>query len=189
MFVNARAIIERKSATGMEIAIQMRNKPAEGGTWIELPGGRVEEFESLVSALRREVREEIGLEITHIEGEDRRLETHGASTNVECLAPFAVYQTLQGPVDSLGVYLRCQAQGKLLPVGDETEGARWVSVGLVARWLRDDPEQFSWVDRAGLLFYLDMLERVDQRGAGSSTPIKQKSLRGSRSAPNGLSLD
>ena len=53
MYVNARAIIEREAPSGTEIVVQTRVKPHEGGTSIELPGGRVEEFESLVDALRR----------------------------------------------------------------------------------------------------------------------------------------
>jgi 8-oxo-dGTP pyrophosphatase MutT (NUDIX family) len=68
MYVNARAIIEKEADGESMIVVQIRNKPHEGGKWLELPGGRVEEFESLVSALRREVMEEAGLEITHVEG-------------------------------------------------------------------------------------------------------------------------
>ena len=44
MYVNARAIIEQDTADGMMIVVQVRNKPYEGGKWLELPGGRVEEF-------------------------------------------------------------------------------------------------------------------------------------------------
>jgi len=48
MHCNARATIERNGHNDVEILVQMRNKPHEGSKRIELPGGRFEEFESLV---------------------------------------------------------------------------------------------------------------------------------------------
>ncbi|MBP1694266.1 MAG: hypothetical protein H6Q37_2149 [Chloroflexi bacterium] len=155
MHVNARAIIERQGPSGTEIVLQVRNKPVEGRTWIELPGGRVEEFEGLLNAVRREVLEETGLKITKIEGELQREVAQTETTEVECLQPFAVYQTLHGPVDSMGIYFRCQGQGELLPKGDDAENARWVSVIQVAAWLEKSPDEFFWIDRAALAYYLN----------------------------------
>jgi len=154
MHVNARALIERTDNGEIHLLVQMRDKPYEGRALTELPGRRVEEFELLVEALRREVREETGLDLPYIEGERARIETNGVDTNVECIQPFAAYQTLRGPVDSMGIYFLCRAEGKLLESGDETQLPRWMPVSEIARLIDGDPEQFSFVDRAGLLFYL-----------------------------------
>jgi 8-oxo-dGTP pyrophosphatase MutT (NUDIX family) len=153
MYCNCRAIVEREGDGEREILVQMRNKPYEGGPRLELPGGRLEEFESLLDALRREVREETGLELSFIDGEETRIEANGADASVECIRPFAAYQTLRGPVDSVGFYFRCRAQGRLLEAGDESVHPSWMPVSELARLIQEDPEQFSFVDRTGLAFY------------------------------------
>jgi 8-oxo-dGTP diphosphatase len=153
--VNSRAIIERTFNGITEIVVQTRNKP-DGPQCIELPGGRIEPYESLVTALIREVKEETGLDVIEIEGEKTRIDTVGINPNfeVECIQPFGAYQTLKGPFDSVGVYFRCKVQGELLESGDETKHPRWVAVDELRRLMEGDPLQFSNVDRAGILFYL-----------------------------------
>jgi 8-oxo-dGTP diphosphatase len=153
--VNSRAIIERTVNGTIEIVVQTRNKP-NGPHRIELPGGRIEQYESLLKALIREVKEETGLDVVEIEGEDTRIDTVGIDPNfeVECIKPFGAYQTIKGPFDSVGVYFRCKVHGELLKSGDETKNPRWVTVDELRRLMSDDPLQFSDVDRAGILYYL-----------------------------------
>ncbi len=158
--VNARAIIERHNATGVEIVLQTRNKSHESAKTTELPGGRLDPYESLLDALKREVKEETGLDVTFIEGHTSRIESTSGDKKVECLRPYAVYQTLEGPVDSMGVYFLCHAEGTLLNVGDETENIMWLPVTQVATMLADNQEQFSWVDQAALKFYLTEKELI-----------------------------
>lgn len=73
---------------------------------------------------------------------------------VECVRPFAVYQTVKGPVDSMGVYFLCQAEGNLLNVGHDTVNPQWVPVEKIISWMEEDESKISWIDRAGLLYYL-----------------------------------
>lgn len=153
-YVNARAIIERQTDAGFEIVLQTRNKPHEKRKSIELAGGRIELFEPLLDALKREVMEETGLKVTFVEGEASKIETLNQGNKVECLRPYAVYQTLEGPVDSMGVYFLCHAEGELSTIGDETEEIHWLAISKVANMLKENNEQFSWVDQAALEFYL-----------------------------------
>ncbi|WP_028552594.1 NUDIX domain-containing protein [Paenibacillus sp. UNC451MF] len=154
-FVNSRAIIERNQGTGTEIVIQIRNKPGEPQRW-ELPGGRIEPYESLIRALRREVKEETGLTVVEIEGESTYVDTSNMNPDfvVECIRPFAAYQTVVGSIDSVGYYFRCKAEGELLDQGDDTLSIRWISVEELRQSFAEDPLQFSNVDRAGILYYL-----------------------------------
>jgi 8-oxo-dGTP diphosphatase len=158
-FVNARAIIERTVGHRTEIVIQVRNKPNEPSRKIELPGGRIEPYEPLLTALSREVKEETGLTITEVQGAETRTDTVGMNPEfeVECIRPFAAYQTIKGPIDSIGYYFRCQAIGELLSTGDETTDIRRIAVSELRRLFENDPLQFANVDRAGVQFYLNML--------------------------------
>ncbi|KQY84149.1 phosphohydrolase [Paenibacillus sp. Root52] len=153
-YVNTRAIIERHIDDHIEIVIQNRVKPNEPLT-IELPGGRIEPFESLTQALRREVKEETGLDLSEIEGEELRIVTEGNHFEVECVKPFVAYQTIKGPVDSLGYYFRCKANGELLETGDETSGIRWIKIRELKELLEENPLQFSEIDRAGIQYYIN----------------------------------
>ena len=48
IYLNARALIERKTSSGAELVLQTRDKEHEHYQTLELPGGRVELFESLI---------------------------------------------------------------------------------------------------------------------------------------------
>ncbi|MNG27191.1 hypothetical protein D3C84_1122810 [compost metagenome] len=78
------------------------------------------------------------------------------------MKPFAVYQTVKGPFDSVGAYFRCKATGELLQSGDQTNNPRWVNVEELQRLMSETPLQFSDVDRAGIMYYLKNLNSTDR---------------------------
>lgn len=153
-YVNARAFVERDSKQGTELVIQSRNKP--GQECLELPGGRIELYEPIYQALIREVEEETGLKVTRIEGASKRIDTAGINPDfeVEVVEPFCAHQTTKGPIDSIGMYFICKAEGKLLEAGDESLNPAWVNVKHIASMMEQNPLQFSDIDRAALMFYL-----------------------------------
>ena len=118
----------------------------------------MEEYESLDDALKREIKEETGLILHSVDGEQSRLVAGVRGTQVECLKPFAVYQTIQGPVDLLGFYFRCRAEGELKAVGDDALGASWIAIEELSNLVSQQPALFSWVDLAGIQYYLASLE-------------------------------
>ncbi|MDK8193290.1 NUDIX hydrolase [Paenibacillus sp. UMB7766-LJ446] len=155
-YVNSRAIIERIHNEAIEVVIQRRTK-SDSAFQFELPGGRIELFESLVQALVREVKEETGLTIYEIEGMETRIDTTGINPEfeVECIRPFAAYQTTKGPIDSVGYYFRCKASGELLEAGDETVDIQWIDIKELNKLFMENPLDFSDVDRAGIKYYLN----------------------------------
>lgn len=153
MYVNARAIIEREMPKGTEILLQVRYRAGEARA-LELPGGRLEDFEPILEGLAREVREETGLRVTEILGDTGRTLSSGSGAQVECLVPFFVYQTVAGPVDSTGFFFRCRTEGELTSQGDGAIGHRWVSLVDVARRFQESPQQFDWLTQGALQYYL-----------------------------------
>ena len=147
--VNARAIIINKTEDIPRILIQKRMKQNE--ICYELPGGRIEEYEMITEALKREVKEETGLEIDVIENEMESFITNGVFTT-QCIRPYCSYQTINGPVDSFGLHFVCEANGELLMNGDDTSDIHWASEEEITTLLKQN--HFSDIDKPALQLFL-----------------------------------
>lgn len=152
VFVNVRAIIHRDRGGVAEVYLQYREKPGESRV-LELPGGRVEEFESITAALRREVHEETGMVLSAIEPTPNGVVAETSATEVECLPVYAAYQTMRGPIDSIGFYFLCTAEGNAAGSDESGRGA-WFTLDDIERLLDEAAEKVSWVDQSGLRFHL-----------------------------------
>ncbi|WHX50770.1 NUDIX domain-containing protein [Paenibacillus woosongensis] len=153
MWVNVRGIIERTANGTTEIIIQKRNKPDEEISF-ELPGGRLEEFESMVDGLKREIYEETGLKVTFIQNLDQQIITSHNNVTVECMTPYIVYQTTKGKVDSMGIIFLCSADGTLLTEGDNTEDIQWISLENLHHLMNKSDVTFTPVAKASINRYL-----------------------------------
>ena len=149
IWVNARAIIERTHNGKPEVVVQWRTKVGE--QCYEFPGGCVEECESFLSAVKREVKEETGLTITSILSQDNYFK----SGIVECFKPFSVYQMVRegGGFDSMGVHFICTAEGELLCEGDNSRDIKWIGLDELKAMI-ETPELFSVIDKVAAIAYL-----------------------------------
>jgi mutator protein MutT len=72
------AIIER----GDRVLVCRRPRhKRHGGLW-EFPGGKVEPAEDDLNAVRRELREELGVDVVHVDPETFRIDDHGSSFTI-----------------------------------------------------------------------------------------------------------
>jgi len=151
IYVNARAIIERINEGKTEVIVQLSVKDQ----CYEFPGGQVEFCESFFDAVKREVKEETGLDVIEATGQDDYIKTDNCSDfAVECFRPWAVYQIVKSEYyDSMGVLFKCKVTGELLTEGDGSRDIKWIGLDDLQNML-DTKDCFCDVSRAAALFYL-----------------------------------
>jgi len=150
------AIIEKEIRHEKHILIQTRRKEDGGKTngMLEIPAGKIREYEEIFSALRREVKEETGLTITKIEGENRAVfsETNGITT--ASFTPYCVTQNLSGAYSIILHTFLCEAEGELLSSTNETENIHWMKICDAKRLVEKEPEKIFFMHINALRKYL-----------------------------------
>jgi 8-oxo-dGTP pyrophosphatase MutT (NUDIX family) len=136
------AIVERRLAGKLQVLIQTRVKSSDiehDGT-LEIPGGKMRAFESIFDAVRREVKEETGLDVTSIMGEDWKVDYPNGEDTSTLIEPFCVTQMQTGPF--IGIIFRCTATGELAVATDEARDIRWVDIDKLRQLIDQSPESF-----------------------------------------------
>lgn len=123
------AIIEKTEKECSYILIQEREKENGGveNGLLEIPAGKIREYENIFSALRREVWEETGLKVTEIAGEKEAVSIEVNGYKVISFLPFCSTQNLSGGYSIVLQTFICHAEGTLLIRSNETRNMRWVT--------------------------------------------------------------
>lgn len=138
------AIIEKEIDDVVHILIQERQKEddvLENGL-IEIPAGKVREYENIFDALRREVWEETGLKLTEIQGEKETVVCNCNGYTVISFNPFYSSQNLSGVYSIMLQTFICKATGELLKQSDESVNIRWISVQNLEKLLLENQKVF-----------------------------------------------
>ena len=150
------AIIEKIIGNERHILIQTRQKEDGNETngMLEIPAGKIREYEDIFSALRREVWEETGLKITKIYGEDTSVSTQTGDVTTISFNPYCVTQNLSGAYSMILNTFLCEAEGDLIESTNETENVHWEKVSEIERLLRENPEKIFFMHINALKKYL-----------------------------------
>lgn len=124
------AIIEKEINGVLHVLIQERCKEehSEDNGLIEVPAGKIREYENIFDSLRREVWEETGLKLTEIQGEEETVITNCNGYKVMSFNPFYSSQNLSGAYSIMLQTFICKATGELLENSDESVNLRWISL-------------------------------------------------------------
>ena len=95
---------------------------------LEIPAGKIREFENIFDCLRREIWEETGLKVSDIQGEKDAIFYESNGYKVLSYTPFACSQNIQGTYPIIVQIFICNASGELLNKTDETRNIRWISL-------------------------------------------------------------
>lgn len=146
---NVYGLIKRRDGTG--VLIQRRWKPQTDpdnlGKW-ELPGGKWRAGESAADCLRRELREECGIDVSSIEGlfaQHRHL-----GQQVETSSPTLLVQMLTGTTPSVLAVYSGYSDEQPAAQGDGARDANYMDVSELKSALRHHPDTFTALSFAAL---------------------------------------
>ena len=150
------AIIEKIVNNEKYILIQTRQKEdgAETNGMLELPAGKIREYENIFEALRREVKEETGLSITKILGEDNQISNFIKGNEVISYTPYCITQNLSGAYSIILNTFLCEAKRELLTETNESQNIHWIKIEEFKKTLKNNPEKIFLLHIIALQKYL-----------------------------------
>ena len=156
-------IIEQ-TCNGVEyILLQDRFKddaPLESGM-IEIPAGKIREFENIFDCLRREIFEETGLEVTEIEGENDTIIVEKNGYKVISYAPFTCSQNIEGDYPIMVQTFICRVQGEIITHTNESRDVRWIPISILKEMLLNNEESFYPMHLTTLKKYITYKEAIN----------------------------
>jgi 8-oxo-dGTP pyrophosphatase MutT (NUDIX family) len=155
------AIIEKIENGQRYVFVQTRWKPQASPNYLgvlEIPAGGIDSYENVYDAIRREVYEETGLEITRFIDDDRTsvIEARPGDTSL-AFRPFLCQQVLEtnGGLPWVGFVFRCEATGTLIMEPSEAKDPRWMTIDELDQILTKTPGKIFSLQVATLRYYID----------------------------------
>lgn len=152
------AIVEREKDGETEVLVQTRWRPQAEWNYhgtIEIPAGVLDKgFEDVTEAVKREVKEETGLNVTEIVGFEKT-KIHSPNNDASyAFRPFACSQQLKGGLPWVGFAFICRVEeGETKYQEDETRNVRWIKKSELRKEFEKSPEKFFTLHLGTLEMY------------------------------------
>ena len=152
------AIIEKDINGVKHILVQKRQKNNGENGLIEMPAGKIRDFENIFDALKREVKEETGLKITNIIGEDYQIIKTGSYSTID-FSPFCITQNLAGGYSLILFTFICKGEGKIYKKSDESSDIHWLEADKLRLLFEKYPEKIFPMHMNSLKKYFGRLDK------------------------------
>jgi 8-oxo-dGTP pyrophosphatase MutT (NUDIX family) len=155
------AILQKKDRNGKALVyLQERWKPKASPTYsgmIEIPAGGIDGYENVYDALKREVKEECGLNVVQVVN-DFQSETYEYKKNDKSFVfkPFICQQVLStnGGLPWVGFVFVCEVDGVVKINKNEARNPHWVSLKELYTLVYDHPEKIFPLQLPVLKYYV-----------------------------------
>jgi 8-oxo-dGTP pyrophosphatase MutT (NUDIX family) len=142
------AILQKKDDDGIKVFIQTRWKPhvdAPYSGMLEIPAGGIDPYENVYEALKREVKEECGLDVVKvIDDFQSNVEEPVKGDRVFVFKPFLCQQALstRGGLPWVGFVFLCEVSGEVKMQESEAKDPVWLNLAELEQKLKENPEIF-----------------------------------------------
>jgi 8-oxo-dGTP pyrophosphatase MutT (NUDIX family) len=155
------AIIERERNGQLEVLLQTRWKPQRDPTFsglLEIPAGWIKSRENVYDALKREVHEETGLDVTSIFPAPKAGAFSSRTMNKAfSFVPYCCEQQLIGGLPWVGFVFLCKVKsGVPRPQRGEVKDIQWIKINVLDKMLRYKPGSFFPLHLQSLQFYVGL---------------------------------
>src|SRR5258708_37679963 len=128
------AILEKIDSGVQKVFVQTRWKPSSSPTYsglLEIPAGHIDGYENVFDAIRREVKEETGLNVTSfIDAYEGEVMANRPNDVSHVFQPFICQQVLEthDGLPWIGFVFRCTVEGEVIMQADEAKDPKWLTL-------------------------------------------------------------
>lgn len=158
-------ILEKMDGNVKKILLQTRWKPKITRKYsglLEIPGGKINDCENVLDAIKREVKEECGLKVIGFRNSfQEKLLKLNQSEQSMIFQPFICQQVLTKNNKKLwfGFVFICEVEGEPKKQKGETKDPRWVSIMELKKILDKQPEKIFPHQYQALKYYVESMKR------------------------------